>query len=134
MSLFSSPNFLRNVLWADAASCMACGLLQVFFTGPMIDLLGLPAGLLAYSGEFLLLYGAAVAFLAMRKPPPPAVVWRLVIGNVGWALACVAVLLGGGMTPTGLGKAYVAVQALTVAVLAELQCFALRQGRARLAG
>ena len=38
-----------------------------------------------------------------------------------------------GMAPTGLGKAYVVMQAVTVAVLAELQYFALRQRRASLA-
>lgn len=130
MSLFSSPNFLRNVLWADAVSCLSCGLLQVFFTGPMSNLLGLPAGLLAYTGEFLLVYGAAVAFIATRRPPPAAIVWLLVIGNGGWALACIAALLGGGMAPTGLGKAYVVMHAVTVAVLAELQYFGLRQRRA----
>jgi len=66
----------------------------------MGERLGLPVGLLAHTGEFFLLYGAA---------------------------ATLALLLVGGLSPTLLGKGYVVVQALTVAVLAELQYFGLRR-------
>jgi hypothetical protein len=126
-SLFSSPNFLRNVLRADALSCAACGLLQLTLTGAMARLLGLPETLLAYSGEFLLLYAAAVAFVSMRKPVPRPLVWALMAGNLAWAAGCGLLLLGGYVAPSVLGTAYVLVQALTVAVLAELQYFGLRR-------
>lgn len=132
MSLLSSPNFLRRVLWADAISCLACGLLQVAFPGSMRELLGLPAGLLVHTAEFLLVYSVVVAWLATRGQPPAFMVWLLVLGNAGWAVACVALLTAGGLAPTVLGKAYIVMQALTVAVLAELQYYALRgrQGKA----
>ncbi|MCJ0764239.1 hypothetical protein [Variovorax terrae] len=133
MSLLSSPHFLRNVLWADAVSCLATGLLQVLFTGAAAQLLGLPAALLAWSGLFLLAYAGAVAYLATRKPVPRAAVWAIVAGNLGWAAGCVGLLAGGWLAPTLLGQAYVVVQALTVAVLAELQFFGLRKGAARAA-
>ena len=58
---------------------------------------------------------------------PRPVIWALVAGNLGWALACVLLLLSGRVSPSALGVAYVLVQALTVAVLAELQYFGLRR-------
>lgn len=126
-SFISSPNFLRHVLRADALSCLACGLLQVVFTGTMAQLLGLPQALLAYTGEFLLVYAAVVAFISTREPLPRPLVWGLVAGNLAWALGCVLLLLSGRVAPSLLGTAYVVVQALTVAVLAELQFFGLRR-------
>lgn len=126
-SFISSPNFLRHVLRADALSCVACGLLQVASTGTMARLLGLPETLLAYTGEFLLLYAAAVAFISTRKPVPRPLVWVLVASNLAWALGCVLLLLSGRVAPSLLGTAYVLVQAVTVGVLAELQFFGLRR-------
>jgi uncharacterized membrane protein YdcZ (DUF606 family) len=123
----SSPNFLRNVLRADALSCVACGVLQVVFTGQMAQLLGLPEALLAYTGEFLLVYAAVVAFVSMRDPLPRPLVWVLLAGNLGWAIACALLLVSSLVAPSMLGTAYVVAQALTVAVLAELQFFGLRR-------
>jgi len=126
-SMLSSPNFLRNVLRVDALSCIACGVLQMAFPAALARLLNLPEGLIAYTGEFLLVYAAVVAFVSTRKPLPRPVVWTLVAGNIGWALACVLLLAGGQVSPSALGVVYVLMQALTVAVLAELQYFGLRR-------
>lgn len=128
-SFMSAPNFLRNVLRADALSCLACGLLQVLVPGTMAQLTGLPPALLAYSGEFLLLYTALVVFLSTRVPLPRPLVWLLLAGNLGWALACLLLLVSGSVTASALGTAYVLVQALTVCVLADLQFFGLRRQR-----
>ena len=95
----------------------------------MAPLTGLPPALLAYAGEFLLLYAALVAFLSTRVPLPRPLVWLLVVGNLGWALACLLLLVSGSVAATALGTAYVLVQALTVCVLADLQFFGLRLQR-----
>ena len=126
MSMTSSSNFMRNVLVADAASCLGSGALQVGFTGAMAGLLGLPAPLLTATGLFLLVYGAFVGWLSTRRPVPRAIVWLLVIGNLGWAAGCLLLLAGGFVAPTALGVAWVVIQALTVAVLAQLQWLGLR--------
>ncbi|HWY96109.1 MAG TPA: hypothetical protein VNX69_12990 [Steroidobacteraceae bacterium] len=131
MSLQSSPNFLRYVLWIDAISCLICGLSQVAFTGTLSEWLGLSATLLAGTGEFLLLYGVVVAFLATRSRTPGAIIWLLIVGNAAWAVACIACLLGSGGTITLLGKVYVIAQALTVAVVALLQYSGMRGHDAR---
>ena len=130
MSIFSSPRFLRNVLLADSASCLATGALQVVFTGALADLLRLPPMLLQATGWFLLAYAALVGFVALRTPVPRALVWLFVAGNFGWAAACIALLAAAPFSPTVLGEAWVIAQAVTVVVLAELQWTGLRRGSA----
>ena len=44
---------------------------QVVCTDQMVEMLNLPRTLVACSGEFLLAYGALVAFLSTRAPAPP---------------------------------------------------------------
>ncbi|MES2941295.1 MAG: hypothetical protein V4772_00340 [Pseudomonadota bacterium] len=127
MLSISSPRFLRHVLRVDAVSCLACGVLQFAFTGQMATLLNLPHDLLLYTGEFLLLYGLAVGVLSALRDMPRGLVWCLVAANLAWAVACVVLLLSGQVQASAMGVAYVLVQALTVAVLAELQFFGLRR-------
>ena len=129
MSLSSSPRFLSRVLLLDAASCLACAALQLGAPSILPALTGLPAVLLLESGIFLLLYGAALVWLARRTPIPALAVRLLVAGNLGWALACVALMIGPWVQPSAWGQAYLALQAATVVVMAELQWFGLRRQR-----
>jgi hypothetical protein len=119
-------NVLRYVLWADAISCLACGLLQVVFTASLGQILGLPLTLLADTGLFLLVYGTVVGFLAMQARGRNAFIWLLIVGNVTWGVAAVGVLLGGNLQVTLLGKGYIIAQALTVLILARLQYLCVR--------
>jgi hypothetical protein len=127
MAIFSSPRFLRNVLLADALSCLASGALQLLFTDALVSLLRLPPLLLVATGWLLLAYAAAVAWIASRAPIPRGMVWLLVAGNAGWAVACVVLLASGAVAPGALGTAWVLAQAATVALLAELQWAGLRR-------
>jgi hypothetical protein len=126
MSVDTHQNFLRYVLWGDAISCLACGILQLTLAGVLSLHFGLSQTLLTATGLFLLCYGAVVAVLAMRTPIPSAVVWLLIVGNIGWGVLAVGVLLEGDARMTLLGKAYIVVQALTVLILAHLQYFCVR--------
>ena len=63
MNLTSSPRFLPTVLWLDAASCLATGLLQLAAPAALSAWFGLPAALLATSGWMLL---AVAAFARYR--------------------------------------------------------------------
>lgn len=127
MPISASPRFLRNLLFADAASCLATGALQVLFTAPLAGLLALPAPLLAGTGWFLLGYGALVGLSATRDPLPRALIRLFLAGNLAWALACVALLAGRWLVPTALGAAWILAQAATVAMLALLQWTGLRR-------
>ena len=127
MSMFDSPRFLRNVLLADSASCVATGAVQLGFTQTLAQLTNLPAGLLLASGWFLLAYAAVVAIVGTREPIPRALVWVFVAGNLGWAAGCAALLMEHAVALSLLGKAWVLAQALTVVMLAELQWMGLRR-------
>lgn len=129
MSVFASPRFLPNVMWADAASCAATGALQVAFTDALARLTGLPAPLLMGTGVFLLAYAALAAFMASRSTPPRALIGLVVVDNFGWAVACVALLVSGMFPVTAVGVAWVLAQAVCVIVLAELQWTGLRRTR-----
>lgn len=129
MSVFASPRFLSRVMWADAASCVGTGALQLGFTAPLAGLTGLPAGLLAATGWFLVAYGLLAAWMGSRAVPPRTLIGLVVIGNVGWAVGCIALMASGLLPLTALGLAWIGLQAVTVVVLAELQWMGLRHGR-----
>jgi hypothetical protein len=124
MNLSTSPRFLRTVLWLDAASAAACGALQLAGGNWLVSLLGLSAGLLRASGLALLAVAACAAVLARR--PVPAGVRTLALVNGAWVLGCLGLLVAGG-AGTMLGQLYVLLQLVAVAVLAELEWFALRR-------
>lgn len=116
-------------MWADAASCAATGALQLALTGALARMTGLPAPLLLATGVFLLAYAGAAAWMASRAIPPRRLIGLVVVGNFGWAAACVVLLAVGGAALSPLGWAWVIAQALTVIVLAELQWMGLRRTR-----
>jgi hypothetical protein len=121
---------LRHVLWADALSCLACGMLQVTLPGTLTLYFGLSQALLIGSGVFLLLCGAVVASLATRARVANVIVGLLILGNIAWGVLAVGILLEGGTQITLLGRSYIVMQALTVLVLARLQYSCLRVNRA----
>lgn len=130
MTIFASPRFLSRVMWADSASCAATGAVQVAFTDALAGLTGLPAPLLSGTGAFLLGYAVLAAIVAGRASPPRTLIGLFAIGNLGWAVGCVALLAADRVPANALGVAWVLAQAVTVVVLAELQWMGLRHSRA----
>lgn len=126
MSIFASPRFLRQVLTADAASGALTALLHLTAAGALAPLLGIPYGLMVASGVALVLFVAGAAYLASCDPVPRGGVRVLVAANWAWVGGCL-VLLALGIPGTALGQAYVVMQAVAVAILAELQWFGLRR-------
>ena len=120
---------LRRALQADAVASAASGLLMLAGAGVLDRLTGLPTDLLRYAGAFLLPYAALVAVLGFRPSLPRWLVWTVILGNLAWAAASVALLLGGFVTPTAYGTGFVLAQAFVVALFAELQFFGLRRSR-----
>ena len=72
----------------------------------------------------------SVAFVGTRTPVTRAIVGVCIAGNLGWALACVLLLASGTVHPSAWGTAYVVMKAVTVVLLAELQCFGPRRAPA----
>jgi len=119
--------FLRNVLRLDALTCLTTGVLSVAASSALGGSFGLSTGLLQGSGVALLLVGAFILFAARNVPALRWPVWIVVLGNAGWVLASVLLLISGIERPTGVGTAYVIGQAVIVAVLAELEYVGLRK-------
>jgi hypothetical protein len=54
-------------------------------------------------------------------------VWVVILANVGWVIGSLLLLVAGGLAPNALGAAFVLVQAIAVAVLAELEVIGLNR-------
>jgi hypothetical protein len=133
MSLVSVSPVLRRVLVADALISAAAGVLMALGAGVMRDLLALPAALLLAAGLALLPWAACLLWLARKPAVPAAAVWAVIVVNVAWVADSAWVALGGMFQPNALGQAFIAVQALAVAVLAELEFIGMRRSPVALA-
>ncbi|WP_113704291.1 hypothetical protein [Nonomuraea lactucae] len=121
--------FLRLALAVDAAVTGVNGLAYLAGAPLAGDLLGPGTGLLRGLGAFLLVYGSAVGLLAGR-PAISAAGTRAVIGlNAVWAVGSVVAVVTGAVEFTTVGAVWAILQALVVAVFAELQVMGLRRMR-----
>ena len=125
--------FLRRAIQADAIFSGVSAALLTFGAGELASLLNLPEALLRESGLFLIAYTALVGWLGTRQTMPKALVGIVIVGNAAWTLASIALLLSDAVTPNLLGEAAVAMQAIVVGVLAELQYTGLRRSGGTLA-
>ncbi|MGE3424952.1 MAG: hypothetical protein AB7N24_23130 [Dehalococcoidia bacterium] len=118
-------SYLRRVLWVDAATCLAMGVLLVIAAAPLSEFLGLPARLLSYAGVALFPVALFMGWVALRESLSVGGAWVVILGNAGWVAGSVAALLV--FSPTAIGYAFVLVQAVAVALLAELEYVGLRR-------
>jgi hypothetical protein len=119
--------FLRRAILADAIFSGVSALLLTFGAGALAPLLNLPKALLYETGLFLIAYAALVGWLGTRQSMPKALVVIVIAGNAAWTLASIALLFSSAVTPNLLGEAFVAIQAIAVGALAELQYIGLRR-------
>ncbi|AOY99253.1 hypothetical protein BKK81_08255 [Cupriavidus sp. USMAHM13] len=126
MSTTQPTRFLRTVLLADAATCLATGWLLAFGADFVHGLTGIAAGLSFYAGTALLPIGAFIALVATRLLVAPAV-WLVIAGNLGWVAGSVWLLAEGGGGANALGMVFIGAQALVVAVLAEMEFLGVRR-------
>jgi hypothetical protein len=126
MSLMNSPNLLRYALTVDAIASGASAVLLLAGAGYLTELLGLPVELMRVAGIILVPFVALVGYLATRAEPSPGAVWAVILINIAWVVGSAYVLFGGVVSPTGLGFAFVAVQAIAVLIFADFQFFGLR--------
>lgn len=119
--------FLRRAILADAIFSGASAVLLTFGAGELAPLLNLPEALLRETGLFLVAYAALVGWLGIRPSMPKPLVAIVIAGNAAWTVASIALLFSGAVMPNLLGELFVAVQAIIVGVLAELQFIGLRR-------
>lgn len=126
MSNLHSPLSLRAILLADAATCVAMGILLTAASGIVAELTRIPPALLFYAGAVLFPIAAFMAVVATRPAIPAAGVAIVIAGNVLWVAASMGLVAGPWIAPNMLGTGFVVAQALVVALLAWLELTALR--------
>lgn len=134
MQSFPITKLLRLVFLADAATCLATGLLMAFGAHLLEQPLGLPPQLLFYAGIGLFPFAAFLIYLATRKNLSPAAVWTVIVLNLLWTADSFTLISGGWVAPTMLGYAFVVFQACGVAIFAALEYFGLRRSTRIVAG
>jgi len=122
-----SSSLLRKVLWLDALSSAAMGLMLLLFAGALQALLGLEPAFMRAVGATLLPFAAFVAWVASRERIARWSVGWVIALNVLWVIDSLAILFFGGLQPTMLGTVFVVAQALFVGVLAEVEFVALKR-------
>jgi hypothetical protein len=125
--MLMTSTMLRGALFVDAAVSGATGLLLLLAGGWLGAQLDLPATLLRSAGIILLPFAAAVGYAASYDQLSRGAVQTIVAINVAWVVASIALLFTGQVSPNTLGIAFVVIQALAVAALADVQFMALRR-------
>ena len=91
---------LKPLLVLDALTCLVTGLVLVSAAGALAGFSGLPQSLLFYAG--VILFPCAALMLLAWRTLAKSLVWLVIIGNVGWAVASVVVAFA--FEPTSLGS------------------------------
>jgi hypothetical protein len=125
--MITTTRFLRTALLLDAGMSGASGVALVAAPQAIGQATALPPGLLLGAGLFFLPYAALLAWLATRPAVPRRLVGLLAAGNLLWAVACAVMPLLGLVAPNGWGIAFLAAQAVAVAVFAQLYVMAMRR-------
>jgi hypothetical protein len=118
---------LRTALRLDALASGGVGALLLGLAGVLEEPLGLPLVLSAVVGAGLLGWAGLVGWISIGASE--ALAKEVVIGNVVYVGASVALATAGWVDLTGLGVAFVLAQAGAVVGLTGLQVSALRRER-----
>ena len=119
--------FLRRAIQADAIFSGVAAVLLIFGAAELAPWLNLPEALLRESGLVLIAYTALVGWLATRQVMPKPLVLIVIAINAVWTVASIALLFSSAVTPNLLGEAFVAMQAIAVGALGELQYIGWRR-------
>lgn len=127
MNTLAPSSLLRTALVLDALGSGPVALLQLAGGAALAERTGIPQDVLYGTGLFLVGYVALLLVLATRRRLPAALVRFVIVGNVGWALAALAVEFGAGWPLTSYGVALIGVHVVAVLAFALLQYRGLRQ-------
>ena len=120
-------SFLRRTLVIDAGVSGATALLLVTAAGLLANVLALPEALLRYAGAVLVPFVIFVVYVARQPNVSRAGVLSIIMLNAAWVFASIWLLLSDQLRPNALGTAFIIVQAVAVALFAELQYVGLRR-------
>jgi hypothetical protein len=122
----SSDSLLRFAMRADATVCAGIGLLLAMAADPLSRLSGLSATSEWLAGAALVVYGVALYVMA-AVPFVRRIGIGIVVANVVFALAVVAVVAAGVLPLTGMGVAMMLATVAATLGLAYLQYLGVRR-------
>jgi hypothetical protein len=126
MNTIIPSRLLKLALISDAVVSGAVALLQLLAAAELSKWLNLPQSLLVETGMFLVAYTGVLVYLARSATVWSPIMWLVVIGNVGWAIACITILAERIVSPNLFGAMFVLVQAVAVLIFAALEYAGLR--------
>jgi ketosteroid isomerase-like protein len=118
---------LRNLLLMDAGTCVAMGMFLTLGARPLATLTDLPIPLLFYAGVALFPAAAFMVVTASRAVSLGWAVRSVIIGNLLWIAASLALVFGMWIVPNPAGYAFMGLQAIAVALLTVLEQMAWRR-------
>lgn len=127
MSFATPAPLLRFALRLDAVISAASGLMLCPFSAWWAEQLALPQGLLLGVGLICLPYAAFLLVLSRRATIGRATIFTIILGNLLWADAALALMFGYGVAPNAAGVAYLATHAIATGTFAVLQWFGWRR-------
>jgi hypothetical protein len=126
MPVSISP-FLRHALHLDALVSGAAAIVLMGGSSLLSPWLGIPSALMFWAGAVLVPFVALLLLTARREAVARIAVIDIIAISALWVAASFGLLLSGAIEPTGLGIAFVSVQALAVALFAVLEFIGLRR-------
>lgn len=129
MKSIHPSSLLKTALLADATVSGGSALLHLLLPGPMTELLALPRMLIVESGLFLVGFVALLVLMIRGARIASALLGLVIVGNIGWAVGCIALWAGGAVAPSAWGLAYLALNAVAVLVFAGWEWAGLRASR-----
>lgn len=111
MKFIHRSRLLKLALLADATVTVALAAAQLLLATALSERLKLPHALLLESGFVMLGYAALILWFLRSEQMPLAGVAGVVIGNVGWALACLGLLVAGTPPTNAPGAGFLMVHA-----------------------
>jgi hypothetical protein len=120
---------LRAVLKLDALASGSLGALLAAASVWLASVLGIPVALLVPVGIFLVAFAAWLWYVAGRPAPARPAVRTIIVANLLWVLASIAVVAASWLPLTGLGVVFVLAQGGAVAIFAGAQYAGLRRAR-----
>ncbi|MCB1590428.1 MAG: hypothetical protein KDI56_16065 [Xanthomonadales bacterium] len=130
MSQLTVSPLLRLAIGLDGCVSALAGLASLIGLGSLAAGLGAPLAATLGVGLFMLLYGLGLTMISRAATVPSTLVWTLVLGNLGWVAASVALALSSWIQPQPWALALLLGQAGGVAVFSLLQYLGLRQAQA----
>ncbi|KQY03130.1 hypothetical protein ASD37_26865 [Mycobacterium sp. Root135] len=122
----SSDSLLRFAMRADATLCAALGLLLAMAADPLSRLSGLSATSEWLAGAALVVYGVTLYVMA-AAPFVRRIGIGIVVANVVFAVAVVAIVAAGVLPLTGMGVAMTLATVAATLGLAYLQYLGVRR-------